>query len=904
MARFAEVPYYLLDQYFEESHEGVLPEGWQETQSIFYNDVIFYDTDSTSTDWNWCDLNDWSWGRWYIVWPPGWSSNSTLIGDRHSMGGRGGYWTRLYVDIDDALTEVKFRSNVTQWVDNSYFIFTKDPSGATFDNGSDVYIRKDSYIHEYVSRLADTDEIYEWYFNPEKQFIYFGKIYLSDADTNEYRIHWYGMKDYALEALPQHNQTDNLKDYFDLYFDRIHHGVYGMLKSIIQLLDPKEVNVLDYMAYIADMYGITISEEISGAEWTLTEEQERDFIGRIIHWLKRKGTYNVIYILWKLLVENNRNKLNIYEMWQPSAAPPPPTWPLFIDRLYTAHYNVDAGNNLVTNPEMEIDAYWSDYNSPEVNLRSSDQSFDGSSSRIFRSSTGEDGIQSDYFTTELTKEYKCSAWVYPTNDTNIKIHLTKGSGSGEVHSNTYNNLTLRTWNYISSDGEQSNPGNYTRVVISAPSGGTFYVDHVRVHEYTGAGQYYYESKGVSAYPQSHGTSSGHWLTPHYKVEVDLSNQPLHTDAIINESTVFNLVKYWEIIRPVSRVPHYRLLVSPTADFTGIWNQLYSGEFTAVLNTTCVPVIAQAAAGTHLYRQEASSSTWNVSHDLASQNLIIQCFDFNNERIMPDNIKIVDSSTVTIELASPESGLVLMATADYTHDQSTASDAWSVTHSLGDDVLVMATDRYRNRIIPESIDHTDSNSLSASFSEATSGYLFAATKQYKHTQSTARLSWNIYHNFNVLGTIVQCFDDSGNRIYPDTLRLVSSNLAIASFDSAVTGYALVIGIGSPNTQDSIWSPCTSGYIKLGNGSETEAWNPWLNGDVKNEIWNIPNEAITYRETDNYYYITTENPLSTLEDNITEIGVFNVDDELVWYSYCDPIYKLQDVGFTLHYRISRL
>ena len=171
------------------------------------------------------------------------------------------------------------------------------------------------------------------------------------------------------------------------------------------------------------------------------------------------------------------------------------------------------------------------------------------------------------------------------------------------------------------------------------------------------------------------------------------------------------------------------------------------------------------------------------------------------------------------------------------------------------------------------------------------------------EATNAITWNIYHNLDVLACSVHCFDSSGNRIYPSTLKLQSSNLAIATFDSAVQGYALVLGVGAPNTQGSVWAPCTSGYIKLGDADETEAWNPWLNNDVKNSVWQIPNDAITYKETDNYYYITTENPLSTLETSITEIGVFNVSDELVWYTYCDPLYKSEDVGLTLHYRIER-
>jgi len=901
MPKFAEIPYYILDNYFEEAHEGVAPEGYTVDTTSGYQDVKFEDTD----DWKWVDLNDWSWSRTYLLWPPAWSTGSSLIGDRFGLVGRGGYWTELYVDIDGELTKVKFRSNVTKWVEDQYFIFTKDPSGADFENGSDVYFRKDSFVHEYVSRLAEEsgDELYEWYFNPEKIFVYFGKIYLSDSDTREYRIKWYGYKDYALNALPYHNRTEKLKDFFDLYFDRIYSALYGRLKNLITLLDPKEVDS-DYIEYIGEMYGITISEELTGSEWQLTEAQQRDFIGNIIQWLKRKGTYTAIYILWKLLVEKNENRLNIYELWDSSATPSAPSLPNFEDRIYTAFYNVEAAKNVLKNGNMELDDYWYDYGSPEFNLRSSDKYFDGSSSRIFRSTGSDDGIESETFETELGKEYKCSAYVWPVDNTNIKIHLTRGTGTGEAFSSTYNSLTLNQWNYIEVSGDQSYGGTSTRVVISCPSGagvGTYYVDNVRVDEFTGAGDFYYKSKGVSGYPSDYGATR--WLSPHYKVEIDLSNQPLSDDAIINQSTILNLIKYWEILRPVSRVAHYRLLLSPTADFKGTWNQLYSGAYPAVCNTVLVPTIAEAAAGTAFFLQEATSDTWYVTHSLNNQNIIIQCFDSSDERLMPDSVEITDSSNVKIELYSPESGLVLMGDADATLNQSSSSTTWTFTHNRNSDVLVMCVNTSRKRIIPQNIQIINSNQLQCTFDVATAGYCFVKDAQYKHTQATAASTWNIYHNLDVSAVMVHCYDSSGNRIYPETLKLVSSNLTMITWGSAVDGYAVIAGVGAPNTQSSVWTPCTSGYIKLGNGDETESWNPWQHNDIKNTVITIPNSDINYYETSDYYYITTENVLAKYEENFTEIGVFNVSDELVWYTYCDPLFKPYEAGLTLHYRIKR-
>ena len=904
MARFADVPYYLLDEYFESTHEGVAHEGYTVDTTAFYQDVKFTDTDATSTDWEWIDLNDWSWSRWYILSKTGFSENSQLIGDRHGIIGKGGFWTKLWIDIDGTLTEVNFRSDTEEWVDGSYFVFTIDPSAsAVFDNGSDAYFRKDSYIHEYVSGLAEDDDIYKHYFNLQKPFAYFGKIYLYDSATSEYRVHWQGMRDFAYLALPDGSQTAKMQEFLDVYFDQVHSEIYGMLKNLITLVDPKEVDI-DFLGYISQMYDVTITEDISGSEWALTETQQRDFVSRIISWLKRKGTYAALYIIWKLIIGTTTNRLNVYEMWHDGATPVPPSFPEFLDYLYTSFYDVDAGNNLVRNFDMEIDDYWYDFGSPDFNVRSGIYSYNGGYSRMFRSASGGDGVKSFVFDTIINENYKCSAWVWPTDETACKIHLTAGGGTGEAHSQTVTGLTLNTWNKIESDGNQSTGGTSTTVVVSSPSGGTFFVDNIRVHEYVGAGQWYYESKGTSAYPSDYdGYGDAMTLAPHYKVEIDMSDAPFGDDYIMDEPTIFNLLKYWEIIRPVTRVPHYRTLIAPLADFSNLWKALYAGAYPAVYNTVLLPTIAAPAAGTDFYIQTVTSDEWLVTHGLSTLNVLVQCYDTAHERLIPENIQSTGASDITVETGAPDAGTVYMATADDS-TANASSTTWNITHNNSDqDVFSHFVDTSDNQIIPDTVTNVSATDLTATFATAVAGNCYTRAKQLKITQSGASYSWSIQHDLEVIGVMLEFFNNSDEKIYPEVVKLVSSNLATASFAVPQAGYALILGVGAPNTQGSVWTPLTSGYIELGDASGTESWNPWLNEALKNTVITIPNEHIEYVSTTNYYYVTFDLPLSSLETNITEVGLFNGPNELIFYSYCDPIYKSSDVGLTMHYRIER-
>jgi hypothetical protein len=284
-------------------------------------------------------------------------------------------------------------------------------------------------------------------------------------------------------------------------------------------------------------------------------------------------------------------------------------------------------------------------------------------------------------------------------------------------------------------------------------------------------------------------------------------------------------------------------------------------------------------------------------------IIVQVYDGKSERLIPENIQSTGVSDITIETGAPDLGTVYMALADE-GTSAASSTTWNITHNNGSkDVFSYFVDTSDNQIIPDTVTNIDTTDLVATFATAVAGDCYTRETQIKSEQPVSQVSWAIQHDLEVIGVMLEFFNDSDEKIYPEIVKLVSSNLATASFAVPQSGYALVMGVGAPNTQGSVWTPLTSGYIELGDASATESWNPWLNEALKNTVITIPNENIDYVETSNYYYVTFDLPLSSLETNITEVGLFNVDSELVFYSYCDPIYKSSDVGLTMHYRIER-
>jgi putative ubiquitin-RnfH superfamily antitoxin RatB of RatAB toxin-antitoxin module len=60
------------------------------------------------------------------------------------------------------------------------------------------------------------------------------------------------------------------------------------------------------------------------------------------------------------------------------------------------------------------------------------------------------------------------------------------------------------------------------------------------------------------------------------------------------------------------------------------------------------------------RSFTNSSTWVVSHNLDTENAIVQAYNNDNYQIIPESVRLTDSNTVTITFPSQESGYVVVA----------------------------------------------------------------------------------------------------------------------------------------------------------------------------------------------------------------------------------------------------
>ena len=208
----------------------------------------------------------------------------------------------LIKEIDGNLFRMEYKGVYQDY--KKYRTSTETAALSAFDIGNEMYFRKDSFFHAWLARSEN--EAFRNYVNQDRTFAFFGKIWRSGT-SGDYNIEFEGLKDYTLRAIPPHNQVPNVKEWLNVYFDQVHHEPYTMLKTLWSLMDAREID-LKWLGYIAQIYGIEINEQMS-------ELNLREWVENLIYFLKRIGTYNALYVVWKLYLANSKNVMNVYERW-------------------------------------------------------------------------------------------------------------------------------------------------------------------------------------------------------------------------------------------------------------------------------------------------------------------------------------------------------------------------------------------------------------------------------------------------------------------------------------------------------------------------------------------------------------------------------------------------------------
>ena len=945
MGKFSDLPRFLLDNYF---------------------------TESTST------------GEESTI-----SDGSYLHGNRASTIVDGGYWEKMWINVKElngvapnypGFVEYRFKIHTAfRTIDNfnldlGSLLTLPASANGTFDAGSEVYFKKGSYIYEWLLKHP----VYKDYFNTNKTWLYFGKIYQHTGSEINYRIIFDGMKNFVMNAIPSHQRTDNLTEFMSIYFDKIYHKIYNMDKNIFSLLDAREIDT-NWIDYMAKAYNMDTDVNLTGL--TL-----REWVRRLVFLLKRRGTYTSLYIIWKIFLQNTSNDLNIYNRWhvddllsffgieEPLGH--------FYDILHPMTYGYEPVGCSGTNWYQKT---FTDLATSTIYHQISDgivwktkhqmytknmvvQCYDESYNRMWPEDiqvvhTGLLEItwasaRKGYVFLEADEDY-----LHSQNDGSIEWSIAHNQATKEVISQyqslLYNmmlpeNVNLRT-NLTDVDFKEATDGygmilqDNVVAVTQSTAASIWSMNHgldtqeVLVQSFDTSDNMIQPlsihlddadnctltwSTPTSGYivvrsveqQESLPDWSSKVLSPHYKVEVDLSCEPLDADddnpAILSEPTIDRLVDKWELMRPVTRFSHYHELISPQATFTGAYSSLYGASDAFLFSKFCAAdseYLPPVSASTMYHEQYAHDSTWTITHELDTQYLIVQCYDKNDNRVWPNSITAKYDDTLIIDFDVAINGTASLlntmtpATSGYIHTELEEASQWAINHSISLKECISQYDKQLpnltyTKAVPSGVFLDDVDNLLATWTGFEKGLGLISATDIVWAEVTPKTTWYIDHRLGSDSVISQFFDDNDLMIQPETIVLPTRNRIVATFPADQSGYVIIRAINKTITEtDIIDSIIDGGYWMLGEGTSGSNFDPIAANSVETML--VSGSEFDSDRDNNLYYFDLETGPKDEDWNITEIAWFDKYHQIRFYTYCSPIHKPKEVWFNSHYRIIR-
>jgi len=876
-------------------------------------------------------------------------------------------WTQRFVQYDDSTTwtvEHGFNAWRNYRNETVFTVVCTDLAGNTIvpetivssDENNLTLTFKDAESGIAMITLTG-QQSWDLFVNTNIPYLYFGKMFIYDYEESIVSIEFTGMKDYALSCLPSHTNTDNMDAMLDVMFDRFYQQIYHLIRDVWTLQDPNEANV-DYLYYL---YHIFNMEPIG----LLSETKHREFIGGLPSLLKHKGTYSALFIIWLSLVSGSSNFLNVYERWHEWSLPGDDDVPLpyFQDFLYTsfqlynstppilgagpAYYGATAtitGGAVYT--VTTAAAVWyveHSQNSLYIIARCFDETFtqiipqkieitDANNIVV----TFPDAIKGHVLLVEADEAFvqaiASNSWTATHSLAEKEVLTEIIDSTGEIiqpEGVTLDNTSQYTVSFNTTIAGAALSEHANQIFTQSTASTTWSFNHyygiyilpnffdtsdnlIVPDSVVLSNNLFTATFGIAVdgyvvvrkldstrlYPGEYGPLDLR-LTPHYRVEIDLSVEPLGTDFIMSEEIITSLMAEWEKMRPVCKYAHYSMVLSPKTNFSQIYVPLYSNEYKAHMNSRCLEEINTPLNDCAIYIREHRSRTWYVNHGLQSMNVIIQCFSLDGENLVPATQKNVNINYSEITFTTPQNGYAFITLEGDVFASVAPSAQWDVIHSTGETYpIVQVNDETYGKLIPSRVYSVDNATYTTVFVHAQEGYAFTGLKDYEHIQTVASATWTINHFLNSSSVQVQVYDASGNILYPKKIQVVTKDYVVVSFDSAITGRVEVRAVGLAGTNMTDLMGRVS-YAQVGTGTSGVDWKPVINNSLEAATGTY-SVTVTQDTTSWYVRFDVDSPI---EMDITEMGLFDNDGKIVFYTYNHPVFKPAEVELIIFYRIEK-
>jgi len=426
-----------------------------------------------------------------------------------------------------------------------------------------------------------------------------------------------------------------------------------------------------------------------------------------------------------------------------------------------------------------------------------------------------------------------------------------------------------------------------------------------------------------------------FLSPHYKVEIDLSTEPMYvnhyTNCIITEYYAKEIIRYWEYLKPVSKFLDYHFVLAPLAriddfnEYVSLYNESGSAGGYCLTKFTGSFFTEQGEGGgevnpdfnekIYVYRQAINKTEWKIDHNLNASDVIVQVYDEYNQIVYMDNITIIDANSLTLTFESAIRGSAFIAALkdwNYLHTTSVAADPWTINHNLGDegaqsfvfDIYNLSRNDY---LIPDKVQIINTNQMVVTWSTTdkavtATGRIPIRDEDYIHTQAVASTVWTINHNLNAAGFIVEVWDSSGEYVFPASITHTTFNRTTITFTEATAGHATLVYCQREfDSEEVVNSMFDGGYWMIGD-EDSDTFEP----EIANRL-NSPTASGSLLEEDiteyaDKYIVNFTVPKGQ-EYSIRELGIFNSEGNIMFYTKCSELFKPEEVQLDIHYRISK-
>lgn len=410
---------------------------------------------------------------------------------------------------------------------------------------------------------------------------------------------------------------------------------------------------------------------------------------------------------------------------------------------------------------------------------------------------------------------------------------------------------------------------------------------------------------------------------HYKTEFSLNENPLSETCIIDKDTCDLVYTSFELVRPVTRVANYTEYLKLETDFSGQLKTLYKDNWKvnwASRLTAWKDVVDGAAVlniGDEVFSDSASE--WIIEHNLDTYDVICHSFGTNNEMIYPDKQYPIDENHYMVSWGKASVGgfslikaAVLVNTFDQLQDRP-----FVIVHNLHDlsepDLVQMRNeDENKEREEPKEFIEDGKKiivELTKKFNSSATILINAADKMFYFKEPS--YEWNIQHDMGALGIHPQIYNEEFELIQPKEVFLLDKNNMKITFDVPMSGYVGLKKIGDPYWKNGIIEKIIEkddngnfkGKFAIGDLSgiqfDKNYGDKFFRLNEKKRMQSdtpifIPISSFQEKK-DTYTFEFIINPSDFVDLNINEIGLFDKNNQLCFYSCGDNIYYPTQFSF---------